>query len=32
MIGRTVRSVELKLQLIRRILEKEVVQNDPGRP
>ena len=31
MIGKTVRSVELKLQLIRRILEKEFVQSDPVR-
>jgi len=32
MIGKTVRSVELKLQLIRRILEKEVVPSNPGPP
>ncbi len=31
MIGKTVRSVELKLQLIRRILEKEFVHTNQGR-
>ena len=32
MIGRTVRSVELKLQLIRKILEKEIVRDNPEPP